>query len=95
MRRVQRTTTAKGKECRHIVLPLTSTIHERSPWQPAMNALEPTPWLGSVRLRALGADLCGAASAETSILGNISILCYERSPWQSVWEVPGAALALL
>ena len=30
--------------------------------------LEPTPWLGAVRLRACGAGLCGAASAEKSIL---------------------------
>ena len=30
--------------------------------------LDPTPWLGSVRLRACGAGFCGAASAETSIL---------------------------
>ena len=34
-------------------------------------ALEPTPCLGSVRLRACGAGLCGAALAEKSILYSI------------------------
>ena len=45
--------------------------------------IEPTPWLGSVRLRACGAGLCGAASAETSILFYILALTARAPPSSS------------
>ena len=37
-------------------------------YQSAAMYVGPTPWLGSVRLRACGAGFCGAASAEIYIL---------------------------